>query len=85
MAAPVIPSLEKLKQEDYCTAEASLGYTVSSWIRGSQGNTKRTRNSLTLGLWSHLGNFFYVASCAGLTMLNRIATKARSPVSKDPD
>lgn len=41
---PVIPALGRLKQEDYCKVEASLGYTVSSWIHRSQDNTKRTRN-----------------------------------------
>lgn len=87
MGVPVIPTLENLKQEDYCKVEASLGYTVSSWRHRYQGNTKRTGNipsllAMVSGVtWE---TFSLCQLCRTHKAKANTVTKARSLISKDP-
>lgn len=86
---PAIPALGRLKQEDYCKVEASLGYTVSSWIletvclKITQKGLEYSYSSLH-NRWSHLGNVSEAATCAGLKAQASIVSKARGPNNKDP-
>lgn len=87
MGVPVIPTLEKLKQEDYCKVEASLGYPVSSQRHRYQGNTKRPRAIPSL-LAMVSGVTWETSSLCQLCRTHKAkantVTKARSLTSKDP-
>lgn len=82
---PIITALGRPKQKGSCKIEASLGHRVSSWIHGSQDNTKRTRNipippsTVSRVAWETS------LSCVGLTkpklvqLLKQEAPSARIP------